>query len=734
MSIRITALALFSRIPGRLAPIAAALAVAAALASSDVSIAQGLRTWQGEITIANPARAAAIAMAQTSPLQFAIDDQFGVTGTVFLRAAASPGEGFRGLLNGRIASVDFNLTTTLEPTTQFTGSGNAAVDAWTQRQTQIPLTLTGFLSVTSTGGTVNNGRGTLNFVDMRCVLDRVLAAGRPGFTPVLTDCPRQNVPITWKATGPGYAVGQIAGDDPAARNAIQRADNQARENRIPAGSRVKIVRVVGEVEIQPGGTGANVPLNPNSSFLGKNDIIVTGLGGSITLQMPNGELVTMDEVSSGTITQLAPQDPRTRLWLKAGQVSAELRGRQTGTSDFAVELGEAVCGPRGTRFTIRRVEGPPALTTIRVTEGNVEVVPTNRNIRAVLMQPGSEVRVSATQLTGTGNFSPILPGTVTQYGPVAAAQQANPFAPAQPAAQSFPIGGKVTLNQPQINGIPLDWCVNWGVNCGSPAADNYCRSQGYARSIGFSTYAPGRTYVLGDRRTCDNNTCGAFMHIDCERGLTAAPVSTDFRNLLVSTPFEWIDNGRSIGTITFAPDGTGRATWINVSQAWRVDPNGNLMIYADGTRWVVRMIFDSATNSFSGARDVTSQTQDGVQTLMRPVSLQQAQPALGQRFGALRARLSADNYARLYADASVLLARHGSTVGWINGMDPTAPPNDPGRGVTDWNAHYGHAQGNAPTVAAAITARLGELRVRMQPNAYAQMEAELAGLVIRYGG
>jgi hypothetical protein len=130
----------------------------------------------------------------------------------------------------------------------------------------------------------------------------------------------------------------------------------------------------------------------------------------------------------------------------------------------------------------------------------------------------------------------------------------------------------------------------------------------------------GRTYVSGSNRTCDGYGCAGFLRIECERGAgaPATNAATDFRGLLLATAWTWIDNGTPIGTMTFFADGNASATWINVSQVWRIDPNGDLMLYADGTRWVVRLTFDPATRTFSGRRDATSQVQDGVLTVLRP--------------------------------------------------------------------------------------------------------------------
>jgi hypothetical protein len=95
---------------------------------------------------------------------------------------------------------------------------------------------------------------------------------------------------------------------------------------------------------------------------------------------------------------------------------------------------------------------------------------------------------------------------------------------------------------------------------------------------------------------------------------------TDYRRSLVNHTFEQFDNGNKIGTVTFFSDGTAKHTYSNLPHSWKIEANGDLMIYAGGTLYVARLKFDAATGTFSGARDRTSQTQDGVRTVLRPVN------------------------------------------------------------------------------------------------------------------
>jgi hypothetical protein len=106
---------------------------------------------------------------------------------------------------------------------------------------------------------------------------------------------------------------------------------------------------------------------------------------------------------------------------------------------------------------------------------------------------------------------------------------------------------------------------------------------------------------------------------------------------------------------------------------------------------------------------------------------------IGDRFADVCRRLSTEGCASLYADMSVLLANYGRQIGWIDGMDPKAPQNDPGRGVLDRAAHYRHAMGPLRAgVAGLVEARLNELHVDLPESADLAMERDAAALLDGY--
>jgi hypothetical protein len=271
---------------------------------------------------------------------------------------------------------------------------------------------------------------------------------------------------------------------------------------------------------------------------------------------------------------------------------------------------------------------------------------------------------SRTWVIGSNRYCQAGPGTcgglrnvtcVRNYGAAPAQQQGGgaDFAP-----------GRAVFDRPQVNGIALDWCVSWARDCGDAAAQSFCRSQGYARSIGYLTYTPGRTIVPASRQICEGSICGGMLRIDCH-GQAGAP---------------------QVASVTQPPPPPPPQS------APPLQPQA-----------------------------------------AAPPPPAPPQSAIGTRMNALKGRLSNDDYARLYGDLSVTIARYGQSVGWINGIDNRL--GDPGRGVSDFNAHYGHSlRNNGALVAELIVERLTTLQSALAPAAFAALTAEVSGLLAQRGG
>jgi len=83
---------------------------------------------------------------------------------------------------------------------------------------------------------------------------------------------------------------------------------------------------------------------------------------------------------------------------------------------------------------------------------------------------------------------------------------------------SQPGGGqRVRINHPRIQGAIVDWCASWATNCGAGGAHQYCRSIGYSSAADWSTFTPGRTWVMGSNRYCQAPNCAGFQHVTCVR-------------------------------------------------------------------------------------------------------------------------------------------------------------------------------------------------------------------------
>jgi hypothetical protein len=80
-----------------------------------------------------------------------------------------------------------------------------------------------------------------------------------------------------------------------------------------------------------------------------------------------------------------------------------------------------------------------------------------------------------------------------------------------------------TFSHPSWMGDRLDWCVNWSESCGKPAADAFCKAQGFAYATSFArdpnigSFNPTR--LIGSGAVCDQDMCDGFRYITCYRGL-----------------------------------------------------------------------------------------------------------------------------------------------------------------------------------------------------------------------
>lgn len=69
-----------------------------------------------------------------------------------------------------------------------------------------------------------------------------------------------------------------------------------------------------------------------------------------------------------------------------------------------------------------------------------------------------------------------------------------------------------------MNGLRLDWCLAWERDCGKPAADAFCKEQGYDAARSFEPHKTGAlTWLAGDEQICSGAQCTALAQVVCER-------------------------------------------------------------------------------------------------------------------------------------------------------------------------------------------------------------------------
>lgn len=81
------------------------------------------------------------------------------------------------------------------------------------------------------------------------------------------------------------------------------------------------------------------------------------------------------------------------------------------------------------------------------------------------------------------------------------------------------IGYDRVFANPAWRGHRLDVCLRWGTECGKPAADAFCRANGFAEALSFaSDPTPGRrsTRLIGTDQICNAAYCVGFQQIVCK--------------------------------------------------------------------------------------------------------------------------------------------------------------------------------------------------------------------------
>lgn len=207
--------------------------------------------------------------------------------------------------------------------------------------------------------------------------------------------------------------------------------------------------VVGDVDVIRAGGGSE-PLT-SATLLRAGDRLVTGMDSSVQVALPDGSVVVVRELTDIQLEKLTAVNGvvQTQLWLKAGEVSADVKPRKTGSSDFSCRMPTAICGVRGTSFSLF-ADPVGRLSVVSVRRGVVEVDPIAAGPATTRVTAGREVLVTATtSIAGASGKTGVVGGVgpVRAYGLVLAqvkrAKGACGLKPASAAPFSLRAGGSL---------------------------------------------------------------------------------------------------------------------------------------------------------------------------------------------------------------------------------------------------------------------------------------------------
>src|SRR5262249_53158489 len=105
--------------------------------------------------------------------------------------------------------------------------------------------------------------------------------------------------------------------------------------------------------------------------------------------------------------------------------------------------------------------------------------------------------------------------------PAAAASPSPPATAVASLQADAPEAAKATksFEKPMYNGRRLSWCHDFDAGCGKPAADAFCKTNGFASAEQFTVDAhigdvqPTRS--IGSGAVCDQVPCDGFKVIQC---------------------------------------------------------------------------------------------------------------------------------------------------------------------------------------------------------------------------
>ena len=157
------------------------------------------------------------------------------------------------------------------------------------------------------------------------------------------------------------------------------------------------------------------------------------------------------------------------------------------------------------------------------TEFGTHVSPGGYRI-SLLTEPGSPVDLTGVEGRRVSATGELLPGDVflveeeslVDRGPCddAAGYSGRPgWMPGDASDEG------VRFPDPLVDGVPLDYCLHWGRDCGRPAADAWCRARGFAAASAFEVRLQSPpTRVLATGQVCDEVHCDRMVSVTCIGG------------------------------------------------------------------------------------------------------------------------------------------------------------------------------------------------------------------------